>query len=111
VNNSFKPRKKRKPKAGPVAVKLSRRELEALSTAKIPSYNTGKVQYASISVDRVGGGAHRKSMTDPMFLAGEKEETRNEIIAKSKRVAVAYNKGAYQYISSAEDAKYVGRKI
>ena len=32
-----------------------------------------------------------------------------ETIRKSKCVAPAFNKGAYQYVGSIEDAKFVGR--
>lgn len=34
---------------------------------------------------------------------------KQETIRKSKCVAPAYNKGAYQYVSSVEQAKLVGR--
>ena len=32
-----------------------------------------------------------------------------ETIRKSKCVAPAFNKGAYQYVGSVEEAKYIGR--
>ena len=34
---------------------------------------------------------------------------KKEIIRKSKCVAPAFNKGAYQYVGSIEDAKLIGR--
>lgn len=37
-------------------------------------------------------------------------EAQKEIIAKSKRVAPAYSKGAYQYISDL-DIEYLGKKV
>lgn len=113
VNNSFRPRKKAKKKpVGPIAHKLDRKGLEKLLTSKIPSYSvsTGSA-HRSISVDTVGGGGFRKSMTDRAFLDGEREEVRNEILRKAKSIAPAYSKGAYQYVGTEEDAKYVGRKI
>ena len=110
VNNSHKPRKKRKPKAGPIAQKLNRKDLEKLSTHKIPTYATTKTNYKSICIDRAGGAA-RNSMTDPAFLAKESEETKRAILAKANSIAPAYSKGAYQFISNTEDAKYAGRKL
>lgn len=113
VNNSYRPRKKAKKKpAGPIAQKLNRKELEKILTTKIPTYAvaTGS-SHRSISIDKVGGGGFRKSMTDRAFLEGEREEVRNEILRKAKSIAPAYSKGAYQYVGTEEDAKYVGRKI
>lgn len=111
VNNSFRPRKKPKKKpTGPIAQKLNRKDIEKLLTSKIPSYAVSSGNYKSICVDRVGG-AGRKSMTDKRFLAGESEEVQREIIRKANSLAPAYSKGAYQYVGSEEDAKYVGRKI
>ncbi len=34
---------------------------------------------------------------------------KEETIRKSKCVAPAFNKGAYQYVGSVEDAKFIGR--
>lgn len=39
------------------------------------------------------------------------EEARLELKRKSKRVAPAYNKGAYQYITDDTDPKTLGRKL
>ena len=110
VNNSYKPRKKRKPKAGPIAQKLNRKEIEKLLTTKIPTYKVASGNYKSICVARAGG-AGRPSMTDARFLANDSEETRKAILAKANSLAPAYSKGAYQYISNVEDAKYAGRKM
>lgn len=43
-------------------------------------------------------------------LHEEPEHVRKEIIAKSKRVAIAYNKGAYQYITDGADTTDIGKK-
>jgi hypothetical protein len=40
----------------------------------------------------------------------ESPEVTAEIIRKSKCMAPAYNKGAYQYVGDAESAMYAGRK-
>jgi hypothetical protein len=111
VNNSFRPRKKPKKKpTGPIAQKLNRKDIEKLLTSKIPTYSVSSGKYKSICIDRAGG-AGRQSMTDARFLANESEETRKEILRKANSIAPAYSKGAYQYVSSEEDAKYVGRKL
>jgi hypothetical protein len=47
---------------------------------------------------------------DQAKLAKESPEVRDAIIAKSKRIAIAYSKGAYQYVSDETDAKTIGRK-
>jgi hypothetical protein len=52
-----------------------------------------------------------KSMMNPVTLAQESEETRNEIIAKSKRIAPLYSKGPVQFMSEDTDYKTVGRKV
>jgi hypothetical protein len=47
---------------------------------------------------------------DPISLAKESPEVRAAIIAKSMRIAPAYNKGAAQYLSDETDPKTIGRK-
>jgi hypothetical protein len=44
-------------------------------------------------------------------LSNESEETRTEIINKKNRIALPYSKGAYQYITDADLAKCLGRKL
>lgn len=44
-------------------------------------------------------------------LANESEETRKEILDKKNRIALPYSKGAYQYITDADLAKCLGRKL
>lgn len=44
-------------------------------------------------------------------LANEPEEVRTEIINKKNRIALPYSKGAYQYITDADLAKCLGRKL
>lgn len=36
---------------------------------------------------------------------------KKEIAAKKERVAIAYNKGAYMYITPGQDPKSIGRKV
>lgn len=40
----------------------------------------------------------------------ENNKVRKEIENKAKRIAPAFNKGGYSYISNVDDAKYIGRK-
>jgi len=51
-----------------------------------------------------------KSIMDPKELAKESAETRAAIIAKSRRLAPIWNKGAYQFISEEMDPTDIGRK-
>lgn len=51
-----------------------------------------------------------KSIMDPKELAKETPEVREAILAKSKRIAPAYNKGAAQFISDEMDPTDIGRK-
>jgi hypothetical protein len=53
---------------------------------------------------------NRTGVMDETFLAKESPEVRDAIIAKSKRIAIAYSKGAYQYVTDEADAKTIGRK-
>ena len=48
---------------------------------------------------------------DPANLARESEETQQAILAKSKRIAPMFNKGADQYITEESDLTTLGRKI
>ena len=44
-------------------------------------------------------------------LNNESEEVRKEILDKKNRIALPYSKGAYQYITDADLAKCLGRKL
>ena len=50
------------------------------------------------------------SIMDPRNLAKESKEVRDAILDKSRRIAPAYNKSAYQYITPETDLKTIGRK-
>jgi hypothetical protein len=110
------PKSKRKKSRGPVYQKLDTAKLVKLNTNKIPDYSycrrAGSDQYRDIKshITSTQFVPAIKSMMNPVTLAQESEETRNEIIAKSKRIAIAYNKGAYQYLSDDADVKTIGRK-
>lgn len=44
-------------------------------------------------------------------LKNEPEDVRKEILDKKNRIALPYSKGAYQYITDADLAKCLGRKL
>lgn len=44
-------------------------------------------------------------------LGNESEEVKKEILNKKNRIALPYSKGAYQYITDADLAKCLGRKL
>ena len=48
------------------------------------------------------------SIMDPLNLSRMSEKDRESVIAKSKRVAIVYNKGGYQYISDETDPTTLG---
>jgi hypothetical protein len=105
--------KKRKPK-GEVAKKLDVRKLEGVTVTfgstralrpgsdvalNLPSHVTTKQFLPS-----------RNSVMDAAQLAKEAPEVRDAIIAKSKRLAPAYSKGAVQYVTDDADVQSLGRK-
>lgn len=77
-----------------------------------PSYAQSRIrenqQYRS--VDMKQGVAGNRSIMDPHNLNKESPETREAILNKSKRIAVAYNKGGYQYVTDGADLASLGRK-
>lgn len=106
--------KKRKPK-GEVAKKLDVRKLQGVNVTfgasralrpgsdvalNLPSHVTTKQFLPS-----------RINVMDPAQLAKETPEVREAIIAKSKRLAPAYNKGAVQYVTDGAEIQTLGRKI
>jgi hypothetical protein len=93
VNPSGK--KPSKPSGSLVQNKPYRRGYE--ETLAIPSVDSGKPSVLGV-----------KSIMDPFNLQKESEEVREAIIAKSKRVAIAYNKGGYQYLTDDTDPTTLG---
>jgi hypothetical protein len=113
----FKPKKKRKPK-GIVARKLNVSRLEKFNTLKIPNYASASLRVGADAASSLPSLVSttqfipsRTGMMDPAKLAKESPEVRDAIIAKSKRLAPAYNKGAVQYITDDADIQTLGRKI
>ena len=81
---------------------------------KIPSYETPREDLTkdipSVPMDVNPESTARKSIMESVLRGEESQETKDEVIRKSKCLAPAYNKGALQYISSEEAAKDIGRK-
>jgi len=51
-----------------------------------------------------------RSVMDPRNLAKEKPEVAAATIAKSQKIGIGFNKGAYQYIDDGIDTKDLGKK-
>ena len=105
-------RKRKRAKRGPVYQKLDHDLIRSLGVVKKPTLDYGWRRGAeAFRLPSLGGGAGpctTKSVMDPVNLAKESPETRAAIVAKSKRIAIAYNKGAYQYVTDETDPKSLG---
>jgi len=64
-------------------------------------------EYASLQTNN--GVCARNTIMDNLHL--ESDEVRAQILAKSTRLAPAYNKGAVQYITDESDPRFLGRKV
>jgi hypothetical protein len=80
---------------------------QPLKSKGIPSWANDPYQYPSAQAsDHV---PLKNSIMER--LSTESEEVRAEILNKKDRIAIPYSKGAYQYITDAELAKCLGRKL
>lgn len=106
--------KKRKPK-GVVARKLDKSKLRGVDVVfgSTRALRPGSDVALSLPshVTSTQFSPARNSVMDAAQLAKEAPEVRDAIIAKSKRLAPAFNKGAYQYVSDEADVQTLGRKI
>lgn len=106
--------KKRKPK-GEVAKKLDVRKLQGVnvtfgaSRALRPGSDVALNLPSHVTTTQFLPS--RINVMDPAQLAKETPEVREAIIAKSKRLAPAYNKGAVQYVTDGAEIQTLGRKI
>ncbi|MDC3266424.1 hypothetical protein OAU13_00695 [bacterium] len=111
--SKFKPKKKRKLR-GVVAKKFDTSKYTDKKSVYVPTYSGRPPRPGSEAVMQAGSletnacFTSRVSMTDAAVLAKEPEHIREAIIAKSKRIAIAYNKGAYQYVTDGTDPKTIG---
>jgi len=117
TRTSFKPKKKRKPK-GVIAKKLKISSIQKFNTLKVPNYSSSSLRVGADAASSLPSLVsttqfipNRTGMMDPAKLAKESPEVRDAIIAKSKRLAPAYSKGAVQYITDDADIQTLGRKI
>lgn len=115
TKNTYKHRgKKRKPK-GPVATKLNVKSLRGVDVVfgGNRALRPGSDVALSIQshVTSTQFSPSRNSVMDAAQLAKESPEVREAIIAKSKRLAPAYNKGAVQYVTDGAEIETLGRKI
>lgn len=111
--SKFKPKKKRKVR-GIVATKFDASKYVDKKSVYVPTYVGRPPRPGSETVMQAESlqtnacFTARQSMTDAATLAKEPEHIREAIIAKSKRIAIAYNKGAYQYVTDETDPKTIG---
>lgn len=76
------------------------------SPHSIPDYRAGSRGTVPLG-NKLGNGYQTGVMVN---LHKESAATQKEIIAKSKRLAPAYSKGAYQYITPGSDIVDLGKK-
>ncbi len=109
----FKPKKKRKVR-GPVATKFDSSKYVDKKSTYTPTYSgrpprpESEAVMQAESLQTTACFTARQSMTDAASLAKEPKHIQEAIIAKSKRIAIAYNKGAYQYVTDETDPKTIG---
>lgn len=101
----------------PVFKKLDKDYIRSLGVTKKPTLDYSWRRGAEVSqIPSLEGGVVSShsctttSVMDPTQLAKEPPSVRAEIVAKSRRIAPAYNKGAAQYLSDETDPKTIGRK-
>jgi hypothetical protein len=106
--------KQRKPK-GPVAKKLDLKSLRGVDVvfgsnrALRPGSDVALSLQSHVTSTQFSPA--RMNVMDPAQLAKESPEVRAAIIAKSKRLAPAYNKSGIQYISDETDLQTLGKKV
>lgn len=110
--SSFKPKKKRKP------VAKVKKYVPAFKPMQEINFTAGKYRASDTShipskIDEYLATSEPTVAVPVKYdgeLAAREAAAREEIARKAKCVAPAYNKGAYTYIASEEQAKWVGRK-
>ena len=109
VRNSYKPRRKSKKPKGEIAKKRPRQDF-------IEKKPTNTDQYRAPSHSHIpshSGVESRYVNTEPKYegeMASREAIAQEEIARKAKCVAPLYSKGAYQYVATEEQAKWIGRK-
>lgn len=109
-------RRRDKLKRGPVFKRLDHDLIRSLGVVKKPTLDYSWRRGADVNdIHSLEGavvptGCTTKSVMDPVTLAKESPKTRAAIVAKSKRIAIAYNKGAYQYVTDETDPTGLGSR-
>lgn len=86
--------------------KSSARNSKPIEINRIPDYRADLRNTVPLS-NAVGNGFKSGVMEN---LHKEKPEVQKEILAKAKRMAPAYSKGAYQYITPGSELADLGKK-
>jgi len=104
-------KKRRKKKTGPVFEKLDTTAF--VNSNKIPSYEIpagrGTDHIPSLPMGGGQDSTARESIMESVLRGDESEETRKEIIRKSKCLVPTYNKGPVQYVGTVDEAKDAGK--
>ncbi len=80
---------------------------------KIPSYEPPRDDHRdipSMPMNVTPESTEKRSIMESVLHGDESQEVKDEVIRKSKCLAPAYNKGAFQYVGSEDAAKDVGKK-
>lgn len=92
--------------------KLDVEKLRKLKVNKLPTLDYSWRRNAHVSklpsLETSVSNTHTNSMMDPVALQKEAPDVRRAIIAKSKRLAVAYNKGPVMFITDEIDPASLG---
>lgn len=108
-------KKRKRRQRGPTFPKLDHELIRALGVTKKPTLDYSWRRGAEVNdipslEGPIIGSCTTKSVMDPVTLAKESPATQAAIIAKSKRIAIAYNKGAYQYVTDETDPTGLGSR-
>lgn len=108
--------KRSKLKRGPVYQKLDHDLIRALGVARKPTLDYSWRRGAEVNnvPSLVGPSSPSacsiRSDMDLLALSKESASARAATVANSKRIAIAYNKGPYQYITDETDPTSLGRR-
>ena len=110
--SSFKPKKKRKPVAKAKKFVPSFKPMREIdfTAGKYRATDTSHIPSKIESFLAENAPMHAIPTKYDGELAVREAIAQEEIARKAKCVAPAYNKGAYQYIASEEQAKWIGKK-
>ena len=105
-------------KGGPVFKKLDHDHIRSLGVTKKPTLDyswrrgaeASQIPSLGITSPLPSNSTPTRSVMDPVALQKESPEVRAQILAKSQRIAIAYNKGAYQYVTEETDPATLGSR-